>query len=397
MKTKLLGALALCLMLASCFEEGYDVRDIDMTLKFGSDTLWTPYNCTGDIMLRGFVYPTRTIRFMDLPGGKRYYAVYVSDENPTDETGRYDFTMKVPAGSETLEKTGVWQRDITLGGMPDFMKEDDVVLDLENPMVFVTAQNESPCNLSTHLTIRTYDAAGAMIRECVTEEVTLAANQTQRICLAESEPVKWEREMHGARYVQCAGLSELVRKIPHHIEVEAGDVKSETLQPELAGQYFTMRLRFGVFVPFEFGPDFHLIARGETDSLAFELADYADLQPEEIVVEATADNDIALDLSVTGHLLDEAGNDIEGLVIDKAFVPAMRKGHPIELHLKAVAPFHLNNFMDGSGGAKKLHHLKAEAEMTTGDYPSELISADSKIRLHHVRVGIVGGITINAN
>lgn len=397
MKTKLLGALALCLMLASCFEEGYDVRDMDMTLKFGSDTLWTPYNCTGDIMLRGFVYPTRTIRFMDLPDGERYYAVYVPDEDPINETGRYDFTMKVTAGSETLEKVEVWKRNISLGSMPDFMKEDDVVLDLENPMVFVTTKNESPCTVTTHFTIRTYDAAGEIIKECVTDEVSFAANSTQRICLAESEPVRWEREMHGAQYVHSAGLSELVRKIPHHVEVEAGDVKSETLHPELAGQYFSMRFRFGIFVPFMFGPDFHLIARGETDSLAFELADYADLQPEEIVVEATADNDIALDLSVTGHLLDEAGNDIKGLVIDKAFVPAMRKGHPIELHLKAVAPFHLNNFMDGSNGAKKLHHLKAEAEMTTGDYPSELISAESKIRLHHVRVGIVGGITINAN
>lgn len=397
MKTKLLGALMLCLMLTSCFEEGYDVSNMDLTLKFGSDTLWTPYNCTGDIMLKGFVYPTHTIKFKETPDGVIYYAVYVPDESPIAETGHYDLTMRVAAGSGTLEKTQVWKRNITLGSMPDFMKEDDVVLDVENPMVFVTTQNESPCDVRTCFTIRTYDAQGNLIKECTTDEVAFAANKTQRICLAESRPEKWAHEMHGAQYVHCEGLSGLIRKIPHHVEVECGEVTTQTTSPEMEGKYYSMRFRFGIFVPFEFGPDFHLIARGETDSLAFELADYADLQPGEIVVEAKADNDIPLDISVTGHLLDEAGNDIEGLVIDKACVPAKKKDYPILLHMRAAAPFRLNNFMDGSGGAKKLHHMKAEAEMTTGEYPSELILRDSKIRLHHARVGIVGGITINAN
>lgn len=397
MKKGLLCIIALCLMLTSCFEDGYDLRHVDKTLHFGTDTLWTPFNCTGDVMLTGFIYETTTLKYLQIPDGPTYFAISVQDEYLTDRTGVYDFTVKVVAGSSTMEKGGVVVKSIDMGAMPSFLKEDDVVLDLTDPMVFVTAVNDAPSYLTTHFTIQSYDENGQVLSQCVTDDITLYPKSKERLCLAQSEPTNWAHRMKGARYVHAEGLPLLIKKIPHRIQVECADVVGQLEDPGQAGKVFDLKFRFGVFIPFEFGPDFHLVARDSTQSLGFELADYADLQPGEIVVEAKVDNDIALDVDVTGHLLDEAGREIQGLTINKVSVPARHSDYPVVLHLNAEAPYKLNNFMDGSNGAQKLHHLQAEATLTTGTCPSELITLDSKIRLHHVRVGIVGGITINAN
>ena len=51
---------------------------------------------------------------------------------------------------------------IKLDDMPDFLNDDDVVLDLDNPAIFLTIQNQLPGVAETKLTMK----ATTLMRTC---------------------------------------------------------------------------------------------------------------------------------------------------------------------------------------------------------------------------------------
>ena len=71
---KLLGMASAMLALQSCFDKGYDLNDIDMTLSTGSD-LTLPTCSTGDIQLRNIIEEGDVVKFVNDENGQKVYAV----------------------------------------------------------------------------------------------------------------------------------------------------------------------------------------------------------------------------------------------------------------------------------------------------------------------------------
>lgn len=389
MKRHFLLLPLVALSLISCYEDGYDLRDVDLTLQLGSDTLWTPYNSSGDILLKDFIYETSTVHYMQRPDSTRFFAI---------RTGEGTLSLKAQPlpGTQGLELLSPVARSVELGAMPDFLNEGDVVLDLQNPIVDFSVRNEAPAALSARFALTAYDDAGRPLYTCRTDPFSLPAASTSSYYLAQSVPAAWDYFTQGRTYVRAEGLRQLVRKVPRYVEMTLLEAACATAG-SLPAQLFGLDFRFRLFVPFEAGQDFRLVARDSTKALTFDLADYARLNTGEVVVQGLVDNDVSLRASVSANLMDAGGQTLDGLTLTAASVPPLARNYPVTLHLQAQGGHRLSDFMDGSHGARRFDHLQAEARLTSDGTSAPLITLGSRVRLHHVRIGLVGGITIDGN
>ena len=297
---------------------------------------------------------------------------------------------------------------IKLDELPDFLKEEDVVLDLDNPILLLSARQEFPVSVHTAVELSAvYDgvAGGETLKAQLEVPAASADGQMSRFYIADRELVGNERNILPEAYreatylpLEQGKLSALIKKIPSEIRVEIPPITMDASQtPVDLLRTYAVDVEYKVYAPLTLGPDFKLVYRGEENGWAEDLEDFEDMNVGEIQVTAEVTSNLPAAVNLTATPIDAAENSIQSQFAKEFSVRiAPQSTSHISITLKAGDKFTLNDILTGKHNAKQIDGVKYEARI---DEPIDKASLpeNAYIKLTNIKVTIKGGVSYDAN
>ena len=197
-----------------------------------------------------------------------------------DEMKLGEITGKVNVDIEEVNE------EVDLGDIPDFLKDKDVVLDIEHPVIMLEVGNTTGVPVLADLTL-TPLADGSPIENGIIE-----------------------------LSVDVPNLPNLIRQIPDVIQINMtaeADPEAEHRFDLSHGDY-EMNVRYNVHVPLTFGPDLQVIYRDTIDDFNSDIKDYVKYVTE-VVMEMEVENTIPLGMMCRAVALDVDGRALSGIEV----------------------------------------------------------------------------------
>lgn len=211
--------------------------------------------------------------------------------------------------------------------LPDFLNDDAVKIGAANPTLKFTADLTSipvGLNLSGELTSVKKGAQG--FTKKVGLPVTQVEDKQHNTVYYYQSGKPYDPEYPtlpaGAVTAKANNLSSLIEKLPDEIRVDLTGGKLSVQDKEYTiqlGQDYQASADYKVYVPFQFDKGLTIVYNDSTDSMSEDLEDY---QAEGLMLKATAQNTIPLDLVATITAYDVDGNVVPGINFSEIKVPA---------------------------------------------------------------------------
>ena len=230
-----------------------------------------------------------------------------------DEMKLGEITGKVNVDIEEVNE------EVDLGDIPDFLKDKDVVLDIEHPVIMLEVGNTTGVPVLADLTL-TPLADGNPIENGIIElrqiEVQVADEMGEytwsNFFISNSEAGMEP----GFIPVDVPNLPNLIRQIPDVIQINMtaeADPEAEHRFDLSHGDY-EMNVRYNVHVPLTFGPDLQVIYRDTIDDFNSDIKDYVKYVTE-VVMEMEVENTIPLGMVCRAVALDVDGRALSGIEV----------------------------------------------------------------------------------
>ena len=211
--------------------------------------------------------------------------------------------------------------------LPDFLNDDAVKIGAANPTLKFTADLTSipvGLNLSGELTSVKKGAQG--FTKKVGLPVTQVEDKQHNTVYYYQSGKPYDPEYPtlpaGAVQAKANNLSSLIEKLPDEIRVDLTGGKLSVQNKEYTiqlGHDYQASADYKVYVPFQFDKGLTIVYNDSTDSMSEDLEDY---QAEGLMLKATAQNTIPLDLVATITAYDVDGNVVPGINFSEIKVPA---------------------------------------------------------------------------
>lgn len=213
--------------------------------------------------------------------------------------------------------------EVDLGDIPDFLKDKDVVLDIEHPVIMLEVGNTTGVPVLADLTL-TPLADGSPIENGIIELrreerdiVVKAADEMGEYTWSNFFISNSEAGMElGFEFVDVPNLPNLIRQIPDVIQINMtaeADPEAEHRFDLSHGDY-EMNVRYNVHVPLTFGPDLQVIYRDTIDDFNSDIKDYVKYVTE-VVMEMEVENTIPLGMMCRAVALDVDGRALSGIEV----------------------------------------------------------------------------------
>lgn len=278
---------------------------------------------------------------------------------------------------------------INIDGLPDFLAEDNVVLDLTDPRIFITVTNKSPISVDMSAELKSFKN-GNMAGEASLENVNIPAERDDYvICLNQKIEDGWN-EAEQIMYVKVEGLSDLIKKIPDRIEIQKieTNVKQEEVTIDLNKNY-TIVTDYKVDTPLKFGPETNITY---TETIDGWDADLEDMEFSKVEASMTATNAIPLGVNLTGVAIDKNGEPLDGVTVDlNVDIDAGSIDNPTTQNIKFT-------LTTDNGSIKGLDGIKLTVIAKASESPKEEeLKEDQYMQFDDIKLGLKGGITMDLN
>lgn len=278
---------------------------------------------------------------------------------------------------------------INIDGLPDFLAEDNVVLDLTDPRIFITVTNSSPISVDMSAELKSFKN-GNMAGEASLENVNIPAERDDYvICLNQKIEDGWN-EAEQIMYVKVEGLSDLIKKIPDRIEIQKieTNVKQEEVTIDLNKNY-TIVTDYKVDTPLKFGPETNITY---TETIDGWDADLEDMEFSKVEASMTATNAIPLGVNLTGVAIDKNGEPLDGVTVDlNVDIDAGSIDNPTKENIKFT-------LTTDNGSIKGLDGIKLTVIAKASESPKEEeLKEDQYMQFDDIKLGLKGGITMDLN
>lgn len=283
-------------------------------------------------------------------------------------------------------KVDIEIKPIELNDMPDFLTENEVMLDLTDPRVFITLSNPSPLavELSGTLIARKTDKEDKMVNMPV---ITVPDNNTEfKICINQIK----DGQEGDINYVKVEGLSSIIENIPE--EIEMTEVKTQVVQEPVTinlGEEFTVETDYRIDTPLMFGPRTTINYSEAIDGWDADLedAEFSCIEASMVVI-----NEIPLGISLTADAIDKEGNKLSNVTVDmNANVKSGSMGNPTSQEVVFSVTTSDGN-IKGLDGIKL--YIKANASENTS---SVALNENQSIQITDLKLSLKGGITMDLN
>lgn len=301
---------------------------------------------------------------------------------------------------EVLSFNGTAQRKvgnispIKLNNMPDFLNDEEVVLDLENPAIYIDVTNPMPLEAKTTISLTSqYDNASDIVR--TTPTMTIPANQRTIFCLAESEQ-NLVNPYNGVTtvFVKVDDLGALLKRIPKQIKVDVADLTMDCYNMPV-GKNYDLNVDYKVYTPVTFGDEFKMVYKGTENE--FELGDdVQDLSAKDakITISADAVNTLPVDCQLTVEALDKDGNKLNNILKPVSIKVNKKSTQKVSVSLEPTSGHNLDEVLHE--GKYQLDGILYRAIL---DQPAagETLNDKGYIKLTNIKLNIKGTVTYDAN
>lgn len=304
-------------------------------------------------------------------------------------------TMRSATGifDPTINLSSLGEVDVT--GLPDFLDDDDVVADLDNPQILLTVNNDMDVAATVSATVIS-TKEGRELARVTLPEMSVAKNGLSKICICRQKTSELTQQYGEANVYAVSNLSTLINRIPDHIKIV--DVNAHA-KAEVAtivfGKEYQVKPSYKVNAPLAFGENANIVYEDSFTGWNDDI-DELDLA-EETYIEVTAnvENKVPAYLTVKAYPVDAQGNKIEDKLLIEIpdEVAASTDGTtavttPITMKITPKAKNSLKQ-LDGL-----VFRLEGSAKSANGNKVTgiSLNEREHTLKLNDIKVKIVGKI-----
>ena len=316
-----------------------------------------------------------------------------------------DITLKSATGIFDPEINISSLGDVTVTGVPDFLSEDGVRADLDNPQIILSIQNDmdAAAKVSAKVisTKNGQNLATVQLPEMHICKTTVAP--VTKICICRHNTEELTRQYGAANVYEVSNLATLINQhIPDHVQITDVETKADLSQEMTIefGRNYRIEPSYEIYAPLAFAEDAVIEYADDFDGWNDDLDDLELSEGTYVRLTADAQNLVPATLIVEATPLGLEGTDISNLIevnVKKGTVKASADGvtavnSPLEIELREKV----------KGGLQKLDGLsykvkgKASHDGTTVT-GINLNSEKHTLKLENIKVKLVGKVIGNFN
>jgi hypothetical protein len=316
-----------------------------------------------------------------------------------------DITLKSATGIFDPEINISSLGDVSVTGVPDFLSEDGVRADLDNPQIILSIQNDmdAAAKVSAKVisTKNGQNLATVQLPEMNICKTTVAP--VTRICICRHKTAELTAQYGAANVYEVSNLATLINQhIPDHVQITDVETKADLSQEMTIefGRNYNVVPSYEIYAPLAFAEDAVIEYADDFDGWNDDLDDLELSEGTYVRLTADAQNLVPATLIVEATPLGLEGTDISNLIevnVKKGTVKASADGvkaatSPLEIELREKV----------KGGLQKLDGLsykvkgKASHDGTTV-IGINLNSEKHTLKLENIKVKLVGKVIGNFN
>lgn len=316
-----------------------------------------------------------------------------------------DITLKSATGIFDPEINISSLGDVTVTGVPDFLSEDGVRADLDNPQIILSIQNDmdAAAKVSAKVisTKNGQNLATVQLPEMNICKTTVAP--VTKICICRHNTEELTAQYGAANVYVVSNLATLINQhIPDHVQITDVEAKADLSQEMTIefGRNYNVVPSYEIYAPLAFAEDAVIEYADDFDGWNDDLDDLELSEGTYVRLTADAQNLVPATLIVEATPLGLEGTDISNLIevnVKKGTVKASADGvtavnSPLEIELREKV----------KGGLQKLDGLsykvkgKANHDGTTVT-GINLNSKKHTLKLENIKVKLVGKVIGNFN
>lgn len=242
---------------------------------------------------------------------------------------------------------------VAVTGIPDFLTEDGVVIDIANPQILVNLESDLDIAGYVHGTLIAQKDGRTTARVQI-PEIKILDNTTSKVCICRDASGVDSKQF--TQVVEVPELSTILNPIPDHLSFEAeGRAEADEESTFELGKSYTLTPSYSIVAPLAFAENARIVYTEMFDDINDDLEDI-DIK-EGTYIEATADivNRVPAYLNATAVAIDVNGNELPASVVAvevEGEVAASPDGNT-----EKVSPLKVK-LIPAKGALKKLDGLK---------------------------------------
>lgn len=316
-----------------------------------------------------------------------------------------DITLKSATGIFDPEINISSLGDVTVTGVPDFLSEDGVRADLDNPQIILSIQNDmdAAAKVSAKVisTKNGQNLATVQLPEMHIYKTTVTP--VTKICICRHKTAELTAQYGAANVYEVSNLATLINQhIPDHVQITDVEAKADLSQEMTIefGRNYNVVPSYEIYAPLAFAEDAVIEYADDFDGWNDDLDDLELSEGTYVRLTADAQNLVPATLIVEATPLGLEGTDISNLIevnVKKGTVKASADGvtavnSPLEIDLREKV----------KGGLQKLDGLsyKVKGKASHDGTTVTGINLNSKkhtLKLENIKVKLVGKVIGNFN
>ena len=288
--------------------------------------------------------------------------------------------------------------EVELNNLPDFLQDDEIRLDITNPVFSFNANN--PLNTDVEMDGVLTGYKDGQVTKTVKigsgnggASITLkpSGDKQQTISIVRDEKTVVEAN---ATKVVVPNLNDIIETIPDHINVELKPaVKTEQYYTVNLGQDYTLNSAYDIDIPLSFGSNLKIVYEETLDN--FDL-DLEDVDIKKAVLSINAVNTIPLAMEIKNDnvsALDANGNVIKD--IDVTVEGTITESKDGKTEVSSALNVNLNETAEGA--ISKLDGLKLKITAVPGQATDVQLLSTQWMQLKDMKLKIPNGIKVDLN
>lgn len=295
--------------------------------------------------------------------------------------------------------------DVTVTGVPDFLSEDGVRADLENPQIILTVHNDmdAAAKVSAKVisTKNNQNLATVQLPEMNISKTTVASET--KICICRHKTAELIAQYGAANVYEVSNLATLINQhIPDHVQITDVEAKADLSQEMTIefGRNYHIEPSYEIYAPLAFAEDAVIEYADDFDGWNDDIDDLELAKGTYLRLTADAQNLVPATLIVEATPLGLDGTDISNLIevnVKKGTVKASADGvtaatSPLEIELREKV----------KGGLQKLdglsYKVKGKASHDGTTVTGIILNSEKHtLKLENIKVKLVGKVIGNFN
>lgn len=286
---------------------------------------------------------------------------------------------------------------INLNNLPNFLNDEEVLLDLENPMVLLKAITALPGTAETAFTLSNNIDPDTKYH---TDKIQFTGSNTlNKYYLANKPETRYlPTEEADAKFIRVSNLPAIAHHVPKQIYIDSEPIWFHAEDLDVTQKYST-GISYEVFAPLQFSDSYKLVYKAT--ERGWKINDeIKKLNVQKIVLTALATSNLDEQLEMTVEPIDVEGNTITALKVDKGIVNASAKEQPITINLQPTEGHTVNDVLNGKNGVNKIDGIRYKAVIKRQSPKagnSNAWSSSTSLRLTHIKLTVIGTISYDAN